>query len=502
LKLKIVGKILCILVLFFLYIPNSLAQGHFLYSNNNGGLLFDLTNTVSGFSIGANGRLIEIPGSPFSAGGTVSPSGYIGTNYIEITGDFLYAANAGSSSIAGFSINPATGFLTPVSGSPFPIEGITWSGISLSATPDGKFLIAVNNHRYTISVYKIAADGSLSLVNGSPYQLNDQTGGVKVSPNGKFLAVALIFKGLAMYSIDPTGTLTPVEGSPFLSAPNRDTSSIAITCDSTLLFATSGSDYSHEDVNEGRAITVSVYRIAPNGALTFLRYAPPIPGFGDSAGWLLLSPEDKNLFVSDYSYVRAIAAYQVGANGNLTAAPGAPFSIGDIDPGTAPLGMMTDPTGEALYTGIYPTYIGAFQVASDGALSLIPPSPYRPRNVTHGSIASLAAYPAKVCTPTMVFDLCIQDESSGDLLRLNTTTSAYQLTRCLNGFTLSGTARLTRRGCTLTVQDLSTDRRIMAQIDTCSNRATASIQIFSQGGTFTLTDRNMTNNTCHCPNSN
>jgi hypothetical protein len=99
------------------------------------------------------------------------------------------------------------------------------------------------------------------------------------------------------------------------------------------------------------------------------------------------------------------------------------------------------------------------------------------------------------------FDLCIQDESSKDILLFNTTTGAYQLTRCRDGFTIGGTGTLSKRGCTISFQDSRSDRRIMANIDTCSNRATASVQIFAQGSSFTLTDRNTTNNTCSCPNS-
>ncbi len=100
------------------------------------------------------------------------------------------------------------------------------------------------------------------------------------------------------------------------------------------------------------------------------------------------------------------------------------------------------------------------------------------------------------------FDLCIQDESSNDVLRINTVTGAYQVTRCRDVFTASGTGTLSKRGCTITLQDARSDRRIMASIDTCSNRATASVQIFAQGNSFTLNDRNITNNTCNCPNSN
>jgi hypothetical protein len=99
--------------------------------------------------------------------------------------------------------------------------------------------------------------------------------------------------------------------------------------------------------------------------------------------------------------------------------------------------------------------------------------------------------------PAMLFDLCIQDDSNGNRLQVNSTTGAYQFTNC-SGFTLGGTGTLTKRGSILTLQHISSDRRVTVTVDTSSNRATASIQLLSQGKTFTITDRNILNNSCAC----
>lgn len=98
---------------------------------------------------------------------------------------------------------------------------------------------------------------------------------------------------------------------------------------------------------------------------------------------------------------------------------------------------------------------------------------------------------------TPAFDLCIQDESNGNLLQVNTTTGDYQFINC-SGLTLSGTGRLTKRGSQLVLQHNAADRRVTANIDTSTQRATASIQLLSQGRMFGITDRNITNNTCGC----
>jgi uncharacterized delta-60 repeat protein len=95
------------------------------------------------------------------------------------------------------------------------------------------------------------------------------------------------------------------------------------------------------------------------------------------------------------------------------------------------------------------------------------------------------------------FDLCLQDDSTGNLLQFNSTTGEYQFTNC-SGFTLGGTGAITKRGSMITLQHNGTDRRLLARIDGGVNKGTASLQALAQGTTFTITDRNTLNNTCSC----
>ena len=96
------------------------------------------------------------------------------------------------------------------------------------------------------------------------------------------------------------------------------------------------------------------------------------------------------------------------------------------------------------------------------------------------------------------FDVCLQDDSNGNLLQFNSTTGDYRFTKCGSALVLSGTGTLTTRGSIITLQDYATNRRVLARIDGSVNKGTASIQVFSQGTTFTIMDRNTTNNTCQC----
>jgi len=95
------------------------------------------------------------------------------------------------------------------------------------------------------------------------------------------------------------------------------------------------------------------------------------------------------------------------------------------------------------------------------------------------------------------FDLCLRDESNGNILLVNSATGNYQFTDC-NGITLNGAGSITRRGCVLTLQANNPQHRIMARIDTCLKSATGSIQVFSTGAVFTIVDRNTGNSACAC----
>ena len=109
---------------------------------------------------------------------------------------------------------------------------------------------------------------------------------------------------------------------------------------------------------------------------------------------------------------------------------------------------------------------------------------------------TLPATPSSIRETTNV---CLQDDSTGDRLSLNQTTGNYTFTKCgAGGFTVSGTGVVTSKGCLRTLQHTRTDGRVLAQVDACLNKGKASIQIFSQPVTYTITDRNTVGNSCAC----
>jgi parallel beta helix pectate lyase-like protein len=97
----------------------------------------------------------------------------------------------------------------------------------------------------------------------------------------------------------------------------------------------------------------------------------------------------------------------------------------------------------------------------------------------------------------VLFDQCIQDDSTGSILKINSTTGDYQFTNC-SGFTLSGRGIVTVKGGIISLQHSASDRRVTARLDSNLKRGTASIQVFQQATTLTISDRNTSNNTCAC----
>ena len=76
----------------------------------------DNDNTVSAYSIDSNGALKAVPGSPFATG--ITPTSVA----VDPTSKFAYVANEGTfgvpSNVSAYSIG-SNGALTPVPGSPF-----------------------------------------------------------------------------------------------------------------------------------------------------------------------------------------------------------------------------------------------------------------------------------------------------------------------------------------------------------------------------------------------
>jgi 6-phosphogluconolactonase (cycloisomerase 2 family) len=125
-----------------------------------------LDGHVSAYTISATGSLTQVAGSPFLAGAdTISVA-------VDPSGRFVYAANRGNGSFASFNVSaytvdPNTGALTEIAGSPFPAG---FEPISVAVDPSGNFVYVANEGDNDVSAYTIdQASGALIANPAGPF---------------------------------------------------------------------------------------------------------------------------------------------------------------------------------------------------------------------------------------------------------------------------------------------------------------------------------------------
>ena len=185
-------------------------NGKFAYLNNESTGSGSSPGSVSAYTIDpASGTLTAVAGSPFATG--IAPE----TVTIDPTGSFAYVSNT-VGGISAFAINSSTGALTPIAGSPFAAGGATIYPVTIS--PNGLFAYVANQGANSVYGFTIdSVGGSLTPMVGNPFTAGSNPHSVNIDPSGNFAYVA-DNPGISAYTIDPaTGALTPIAGSPFLS---------------------------------------------------------------------------------------------------------------------------------------------------------------------------------------------------------------------------------------------------------------------------------------------
>jgi 6-phosphogluconolactonase (cycloisomerase 2 family) len=296
--------------------------------------------------------------------------------------EYVYVSNFGDDTISGYFVNPVSGNLLDVPGSPFA------SGVgtgALAHDPRGRFLYAALSEEYLgypcgtdyaeLNSYGInPANGSLLPVMNvvlPQYCPSD----IIVDASGRFVYVALIDFGneqgnkvgaIAAYETS-NGFLTAVPGSPFLSpiavsfGQNPAIGDIAITHDGKVLYAS--------DPNDAAGILI-FDRDPNNGALAFRATY----NSGTAFGPMRISPSGKYL-VALPPYGSGVYEYVIGPDGGLEAVSGSPFASPYVSIAN---NIAFSPNGE--FIAIAETGGVAVErknpVAWSGGLSLVPGSPF------------------------------------------------------------------------------------------------------------------------------
>jgi hypothetical protein len=161
----------------------------------------------------STGVLSAVPGSPFAIGSNSNPVS-VGQIAVDPSGNFVYVTLPATGQVAGFSIDAASGLLTPVPGSPFAAESGAFAIAVHSAGVNSLYLFVANRMANSISGYSInATTGVLTPVPSSPFAATGVTALVTDSLDHLY---AYGSSGMMVFSIDPSsGALAPI-GSPIV----------------------------------------------------------------------------------------------------------------------------------------------------------------------------------------------------------------------------------------------------------------------------------------------
>jgi 6-phosphogluconolactonase len=281
--------------------------GNFAYIANFSG------NDVTLLSVNRGNGALGVPASTTPIP-PPSPANVFATDVGPISmaiapgGTFLFVLNQGSNDISGFAIDPTTGNLSVVNGSPFA-SGC--SGSSLAITPKADTLFVTCPGLGTIEALTINGQGVLS----APTQVSGPSGSptfAGVEPTGRFLYVAdPTANGVFAFSIGSNGALTAISGSPFASGAQPI--ALAATPQGSLLYV----------ANQG-SNNVSAFVIdSKTGALGTVSGSPFSTG---GQGPTFVAASAAFLYVGDQG-TNDVAAFSIGSNGALTAVPNSPFNV-------------------------------------------------------------------------------------------------------------------------------------------------------------------------------
>jgi 6-phosphogluconolactonase len=321
-------------------------QSKFLYAT------IPASNELVAFRMDPNsGALLQLVGSPITAGQAVQ------SLVLHPSNKFLYAANSGATpngTVSLFLISSG-GALTEKT----PRVNVGTAPTLLAIDPSGTFLYVANSGSFDISVFSIdSSTGALSPVS--------QTGGATAGIGMSALNMQLSPSGNTLWvtgQVGTTGTIqefpvsngvigAPVPGSPFLTG--NGPYGLAIDSGGTHLYTANKIDNS-----------ISAFSINSAGGLTLISttgetFTGPVALFIDKSG--------KYMYVANQQSSGNLAAYSIGSDGGLTLLTNSPFATGP-----QPSFITGDASGKYLFVGNQSTpVIQSFSLdASTGTLTSV-----------------------------------------------------------------------------------------------------------------------------------
>jgi 6-phosphogluconolactonase len=341
----------------------------FVLSNDN------VKNEVLTYQLGQEGQFVltnraETGGR--GSGGTTDPLQSQGALTLSGDHELLFAINSASGTVSSFRI---------VNGLPFLVD---------KESSGGAFPVAVTEHNGT--VYVLNASGSGAIVafkadeSGQLHEIQNSTvfltgtnsgaSSISVSPNGLWLvAIEKASNSIDVFPIHPDGTLGTVVSNKSV------TPGVFAT-----VFTPNGQLIVSEDQPGGTDVSsISSYQINSNGSLTAVTQS--LRTFGDGNCWNAISPNGKWVYVANAGTF-TVAGFSIAANGALTPIAGTILST--LPNGANNLDMTISGNGQYLFNLLSGVgAIGVFTINSDGTLNQLGDIEGLPKSAGFNGIAAL-----------------------------------------------------------------------------------------------------------------
>jgi len=307
------------------------------------------------------------------SGGTTDPLQSQGALTLSGDHNLLFAVNSASGTVSSFHV---------LGGLPVLVD---------KEPSGGAFPIAVTEHNHTVYVLNAGGAGAVDVFKadglGRLHEVpnakvfltgtNSGASSISVSPNGQWLvAIEKASNSIDVFPIHPDGTLGTVVNN----------KSVTPGVFATVFTSRGQLIVSENQPNSGTdTSSISSYTINSNGTLAAITQS--LPTYGNGNCWNAITPNGHWVYV-DNSATSSVAGFTVGANGSLT--PVASTLVSTLPQGTTNLDMTVSGDGKYLFnlesgSGA----IGVFSINSDGTVNPLGDIEGLPKTVGFNGIAAL-----------------------------------------------------------------------------------------------------------------
>jgi 6-phosphogluconolactonase len=320
-------------------------------------------NTIDGFARHADGSVTPLPGSPFAAGGAGLGTGLASQGAIQATPDgrYLLAVDAGSNQISVLRIT--AGGVPVLAGQPVSSGGV--KPVSVAVSPSGLVYAANSGAGGSgYSGFRLGFGGSLTPIPGSTVSVPDAAGLGDVFFNAwgnHLIGTRTGTSQIDSFVVLPGGHLLAAQGSPFTGQGLGQLGAEFSPANPSQLFVSNA----HNGAGLG---TVSAYRDGFFGRLSSIGNSPYADG-QTAPCWVEISHDGRYLFTVNTGSGN-ISSYAINPDGSLALIGSTPIGGGGAD-----IDARLSPDGNTLSVDGSGNHILSVFAVHGGTLTELPSSP-------------------------------------------------------------------------------------------------------------------------------